>query len=187
MSKNNNNKANNNRAKNNNAMKNNNNAKRNNSNNSKSSGSGMSTWIIIGVVILALIGIYFYMQQNRTKEHFSADLTVHEDKAMKLVLFYAPWCGHCKTFKPEWDAAVQDLNGQEINGVNVSLVSVDCDEEKDLATAYNVSGFPTVRCITKDQDGKHEDRDGYNGERSKEAIAEFINEKTNEVKNNSTN
>ena len=156
-------------------MKNNNNSRKNNNarknNNSSKSGTSTSTWIIVGVVILALVGIYFYIQQKGNREGFTSDnsLSVHEDNALKCALFYAPWCGHCKTFKPEWEQAKQELNNTEVNGVKVEMVDVNCDEEGELAKAYNVQGFPTVKCITKGNVIE------YDGDRTASAVKEFVN------------
>lgn len=39
--------------------------------------------------------------------------TILSEKESALVLFYAPWCGHCKRIKPEYEraaAALKDLN-----------------------------------------------------------------------------
>jgi protein disulfide-isomerase-like protein len=160
--------------------KNNNNVSRSSSrrNNTSNSKKGMTsaTWIIVAVVVFVLVGVYFYMQQRNTSEGFNNnDLTVHEDKAMKLVLFYAPWCGHCKTFKPEWEKAKQQLDGKTINNVKVNLVDVNCDEEADLAKAYNIQGFPTVKCLTKDKVVE------YDGDRSVQGVKAYINNKTNEL------
>lgn len=153
-------------------MKNNNNSRRNNS----KSGS-TSTWVIVVVVILALVGIYFYIQQKGTPEYFTSDnkLSVHEEKAMNCVLFYAPWCGHCKTFKPEWAKAKNELNNSDVNGVKVNLIDVNCDEEGDLAKAYDVQGFPTVKCITKGNVVE------YDGERTADGIKQFVDEQANNM------
>lgn len=48
----------------------------------------------------------------------------------------------------------------------VKVGAVDCDEHKDMAGKYGVSGFPTIKIFT----GK--DSTAYNGERTAKAIAE---------------
>ncbi|XP_013389215.1 protein disulfide-isomerase A5-like [Lingula anatina] len=59
-----------------------------------------------------------------------------------LVMFYAPWCGHCKAMKPAYGEAAQKLKEQNINGV---LAAVDATQERDLTNKYKVTGFPTLK------------------------------------------
>jgi len=61
-----------------------------------------------------------------------------------LVMFYAPWCGHCKAAKPELQAASDEL--VEAEGKPVKLAAVDCtaDESLALCMQYNVKGYPTI-------------------------------------------
>jgi protein disulfide-isomerase A6 len=62
-----------------------------------------------------------------------------------FVKFYAPWCGHCKKMKPEWDRLGEafDESSDKIIG------DVDCTSEtgKPLCERYDVSGFPTLKHI----------------------------------------
>jgi protein disulfide-isomerase-like protein len=58
-----------------------------------------------------------------------------------LVLFYAPWCGHCKKMMPTWDLLTKS------NTSGVDIVKVNCDENKDLAKKHSIQGFPTVKFL----------------------------------------
>ena len=71
------------------------------------------------------------------------------DKAIQkyehiLVMFYAPWCGHCKKFKPELEKAAATLRKE-----NLMVAKVDATVEKDLASKYQVRGYPTVKFFKK--------------------------------------
>ena len=78
-----------------------------------------------------------------TAENFDSFLQEQKDDSV-LVKFYAPWCGHCKTFAPEFDKAAEQLAGKH------KIAKVDCTEHRDLCSTYGVKGFPTVKFIHKD-------------------------------------
>lgn len=59
---------------------------------------------------------------------------------LTLAEFYAPWCGHCKTLAPEYEAAAKELAKKSI-----PLVKVDCTTEADLCLKYGVQGYPTLK------------------------------------------
>ncbi|MGB9957356.1 MULTISPECIES: thioredoxin [Haloferax] len=63
---------------------------------------------------------------------------------VRLLDFYADWCGPCKTQDPILD----DLEGDY---ENVEFVKVDVDEEQDVANQYQVRSLPTL--IVENDDG----------------------------------
>ena len=79
---------------------------------------------------------------------------------INLINFHFCIGGHCKNLAPEYKKAAKALKGV------VKVGAVDCDESKDLAGKYGVSGFPTIKIFS----GK--DSTVYNGERTAKAIAE---------------
>merc|ERR1719182_899215 len=83
-----------------------------------------------------------------------------------LVEFYAPWCGHCKKLTPEYEKAAVELKGK------VSLAKVDATEEKELASKYNVKGFPTLVWF---EDAKETE---YDGGRTSEEIVDWVTSMT---------
>jgi len=71
---------------------------------------------------------------------FDSTLEGHD---LALVMFYAPWCGHCKRMKPEFDKAAKTLSA---NDPPVTLAKVDCTEAgKDTCGRFEVRGYPTVK------------------------------------------
>lgn len=54
-----------------------------------------------------------------------------------VVDVYAPWCGPCRQMAPLFEELSKELEG------TVKLVSLNIDEERDLAIQYNVSSIPT--------------------------------------------
>ncbi|WP_394325024.1 thioredoxin [Haloferax prahovense] len=63
---------------------------------------------------------------------------------VRLLDFYADWCGPCKTQDPILDDLEDDYE-------NVEFVKVDVDEEQDVANQYQVRSLPTL--IVENDDG----------------------------------
>lgn len=69
------------------------------------------------MITLLLLAITLGKVVELSKDEFN---TLRDSGASMSVVFYAPWCGHCKNLKPEYAKA-----GAELDGV-VDLYMVDC-------------------------------------------------------------
>eukprot|EP01112_Ceratiomyxa_fruticulosa_P018903 TRINITY_DN6112_c0_g1_i1.p1 TRINITY_DN6112_c0_g1~~TRINITY_DN6112_c0_g1_i1.p1 ORF type:complete len:423 (-),score=95.28 TRINITY_DN6112_c0_g1_i1:34-1302(-) len=87
-----------------------------------------------------------------------------QENPSTFVMFYAPWCSHCKAMKPAYQEAATEVK----KGKYGVLAAIDCDENKGVSSRYEIKGFPTLKYF---KDGKSVD---YSGARTKEALVEFM-------------
>jgi thiol-disulfide isomerase/thioredoxin len=130
-------------------------------------------WIFpIVALFLIGLGIYSYCLSVR-RVHFRENNNQYheafENAPASLKIFYADWCGHCKTFKPIYENDLPDMiNKQKIN---CTIDAIDAEKNKEQASKYEVKGFPTT--ILELPDGK---KIKYEGEREPKPIIDFIKE-----------
>ena len=81
-----------------------------------------------------------------TKDNFEAEV-LRSDKPV-IADFNADWCGPCQMLKP----TIEQLAGERDD---VKFVSINIDDEDELAYEYNVSSIP---CLVVFRDGKEDKR-----------------------------
>jgi len=108
-------------------------------------------------------------------DHANFDQVIGDSSKGVLVEFYAPWCGHCKQLAPKYE----ELGGVFSTESDVVIAKIDCDGEGNnaIASRYGVTGFPTLKWFPKGRKSDKEE-EAYNGERSVDALVNFVNERS---------
>merc|ERR1711881_78646 len=93
-----------------------------------------------------------------------------EQTAGKTVFIkhYAPWCGHCKRLKPDWDKLMAEYDGNK----DVLVADIDCTSTggKALCDAHGVRGYPTLKY------GDPNSLEDYQGGRTLDDLKTFASE-----------
>ena len=108
---------------------------------------------------------------NLTSKNFNSEFKKSKD--VWMVEFYAPWCGHCKSLKPEWEKAAKALLGVAKVG------AVDMTTDQDLGAPYNIQGFPTLKIFGESKSSPKD----YNGGRTAKDIVDAAMKEVNSMVN----
>lgn len=133
-----------------------------------------STKIFLGA-IMALVSTPSFVQAGfyddtdvviLDNDNFAEE--VYQTEKVWVVEFYAPWCGHCQAFSPEYIKTARELKGL------VKVGAVDCDYEKDLCNNLKIQSFPTIAIFPseqkRDKDVIYKEGSAYQGARKAKAL-----------------
>jgi thiol-disulfide isomerase/thioredoxin len=116
------------------------------------------------LLLVILSGLLLYLLFIGYRESFQKIETTDTTKKIQegnVLIFYAPWCGHCKSAMPEFKKAVEQSNGK------VKLINSDDPESKQLLKDYGIDSFPTI---------VNSNRETYRGPRKAQNIVDFAND-----------
>lgn len=118
------------------------------------------SYIVVIVLASLLLCALGYCASPR-REGFSNDAA-----NPTFVMYYADWCPHCQTAKPELEKLGTK---QTIGGTTVQIQKM---EEKDIPEAVkpNIRGYPTIQLLNPDGSVKAD----YEGERTAAGFLEFL-------------
>lgn len=120
------------------------------------------------------------------------DFLIQSSEGFALVDFYAPWCPHCVHFAPDYErlaAGIKRFNEKSggdcgEDDLCIFAATVDCVQNADLCEEFKIQSYPTLRFGRRtdwiDHDKRKEELDTVDveGERTAEAVADWIETKT---------
>ena len=95
------------------------------------------------------------------------ELVLDESKDVFL-MYYAPWCGHCSSFRPTWT----DL-GREYRDTDDLVIAMYDQTANEAEKGWPVTSFPTLVYYGKDNKGG----EAYQGARELDALTTYIQDK----------
>lgn len=122
------------------------------------------TPILFSFIIGCILSTELTAVQILTNSNFTSFIAQND---ISLVMFYAPWCGHSKTFLPTFDQVAEELKGE-----NFHVAKVDCVEEEKIYWSNKIEGFPTLKVFFGN--GRSMDPIQYKGERELELVVDFV-------------
>jgi protein disulfide-isomerase A1 len=96
---------------------------------------------------------------------------VLDNKKNVFVKFYAPWCGHCKTLAPKWEALAEKFSDDD----NVVVAKMDSTANEIDVEGVDVSGFPTLYWFGAESKDKPQP---YGGARELDDLVKFVHTET---------
>jgi len=88
-----------------------------------------------------------------------------------FVNYYAPWCIWCQRLEPVWEAFAEHADRDlPALGQSISIIKVDCVENRDLCMNEKVMAFPTLRLFLNGEPSLPE----YRGDRTVDALMDFV-------------
>lgn len=92
--------------------------------------------------------------------------------AVYLILFYAPWCPHCKRLMPIYEEAAKKLHTLY---PALKVGQIDASKYRGELGDFQVKGYPTLVLLVNGVSQK------YQGERSVDGLTKFVEENSQHI------
>ena len=99
-----------------------------------------TTYILIFIIFLLGVSILFICKGGKSTFGANTESTSIKPNITNdsVLIFYAPWCGHCTNSMPIFKKAVASGNGKVI------LIDSTDPKNDDIVKKYKVTGYPTI-------------------------------------------
>ncbi|XP_046674339.1 LOW QUALITY PROTEIN: thioredoxin domain-containing protein 5 homolog [Homalodisca vitripennis] len=130
--------------------------------------------ITFAILSIALLSSCSAQNENIVKSYSKEEFLSQLDNINNFVMFYAPWCSHCKRLMPVWEDLAKDF--EENN--NLAIAKVDCTVQTELCSNQDITGYPTLKLY---KIGENEGKK-FKGSRDLQALRGFIRDELGEIK-----
>ena len=100
-------------------------------------------------------------------------------KRVTLVMFFAPWCGHCVAMKPDYENVAFQLKDKNCTIAKFNSTLANNSKKMQTFTKYQIPGFPMLVTFI---DGQF--LEVYQGSRKASDIVGYVLQKIVQLQNN---
>jgi thiol-disulfide isomerase/thioredoxin len=123
---------------------------------------------LIAFSVLALVLVSALILGNRKNVVQGFAGAAEEGNGGKFTMYYAEWCPHCQSVKPDFKQFMGD-GTVNVNGKSVHVDMVQPEKEPEKAVGVDVKGYPTF--LYSDAAGKTVE---FSGPRNSSGYMEFL-------------
>lgn len=123
--------------------------------------------ILLSVVVVFLLAMIGVIGNGSVQGFIGGFGDAGAPPVASFTMYYADWCPHCKTVKPEFE----DFSKRgvvTVNGKNVAVAMVE-ESDKEKMAGKNVKGFPTFLYQTAAGETVE-----YSGPRTRDGWMDFL-------------
>lgn len=125
--------------------------------------------------VRSMVNRFSGQKSSSGEDFFSAsDVVVLDDQSIddlnvpSLVMFFAPWCGHCQHAKPMYIEVAHTLAQSHI-----PCYALNCDQYGKKASAYGIQGYPTFALVNHKKVAEK-----YEGDRDTSDLVAWVKKNT---------
>ena len=135
--------------------------------------------IILFFIIISLSKCEEEEETSQVEEYSSEDVLILNDTNVEdeiknsdvlLLLTFAPWCPHCKNFKPTYLELAKKVKEEKLD---YKIAVIDGDKNSNFSQTHNIKGFPTILLFINKGEKEYE----YNGAQDVDSILKYIKKK----------
>jgi thiol-disulfide isomerase/thioredoxin len=123
--------------------------------------------ILLSVVVVFLLAMIGVIGKGSVQGFIGGFGNAGAPPVGSFIMYYADWCPHCKTIKPEF-ADFSKRGVVTVNGKNVAVAMIE-ESDKEKMAGKNVKGFPTFLYETAAGETVE-----YSGPRTRDAWMDFL-------------
>ena len=123
--------------------------------------------ILLSVVVVFLLAMIGVIGNGSVQGFIGGFGDAGAPPVASFTMYYADWCPHCKTVKPEF-ADFSKRGVVTVNGKNVAVAMVEESDKEEMA-GKNVKGFPTFLYQTAAGETVE-----YSGPRTRDGWMDFL-------------
>ena len=127
-------------------------------------------WKVGSLLILVISAVTADDHGSTAVSHTAETFASQVEETKHFVMFFAPWCGHCKRLAPTWNELAKLYNEKEEK--EVIIAKVDCTTDTALCAENDVTGYPTIKFFPNGKEGAIR----YKGVRDLNALQDFVEE-----------